>query len=104
MTTIEAKAGARVQFDNLKGREVFLYVAKGGLAIDGQAAPSANLIALGEGDAVEIVATEDSVFLFGHGDPIDEPIVAGGPFVMNSEVEIRQAFADYRAGRFGVPA
>jgi quercetin 2,3-dioxygenase len=32
--------------------------------------------------------------------PLGEPIVAGGPFVMNSEAEIRQAFSDYRAGLF----
>ena len=104
MTTIEARVGARIAFDGLKGREVFLYVVRGMIAIDGRTAPAANLVALSEGDAVEIVALDDSLILFGHGDPIDEPIVAGGPFVMNSEGEIRQAFADYRAGRFGVPA
>jgi redox-sensitive bicupin YhaK (pirin superfamily) len=33
--------------------------------------------------------------------PIDEPIVGRGPFVMNSEAEIRQAFRDFTSGRFG---
>ncbi|MDB5673159.1 MAG: nuclease [Sphingomonas bacterium] len=104
MTTIEAKAGAKVAFDGLAGREVFLYVARGAITIDDQPASAANLAALTEGDAVEIIASEDSLVVFGHGDPINEPIVASGPFVMNTEVEIRQAFADYRAGRFGAPA
>ena len=35
------------------------------------------------------------------GRPLHEAVVAGGPFVMNTEAEIEQAYADYRAGRFG---
>ena len=35
------------------------------------------------------------------GEPIDEPVVAFGPFVMNSEQQIRQAISDFNSGRFG---
>ena len=61
-----------------------------------------HLAELGDGEAVTIEASEPALFLFGHADPIPEPIVAHGPFVMNSADEIRQAYADYQAGRFGV--
>ena len=67
---------------------------------------------LGAGDAVTVGASssQDShlpameVLLLG-GRPIREPIAWAGPFVMNTEAEIRQAFEDYQAGRLGqVPA
>ena len=41
------------------------------------------------------------VVLLLSGEPLDEPIVGRGPFVMNTEDEIRQAYADFRAGHFG---
>ena len=54
---------------------------------------------------VELTAAPDEklrVLLFA-GRPLREPVVAGGPFVMNSEQQIRQAYADYQAGKFGIP-
>lgn len=46
-------------------------------------------------------ATEDSVALFGHAEPFDEPVIAHGPFVMNTRDEIVQAVRDDEAGKFG---
>jgi redox-sensitive bicupin YhaK (pirin superfamily) len=103
MTTVQLRAGARVKFDDLAGRDVFLYVVSGDLNIAATAVQAFNLVELGEGAAVEIEATTQAVVVFGHADPIDEPVVAHGPFVMNSDDEIRQAYADYRAGRFQAP-
>jgi quercetin 2,3-dioxygenase len=103
MTLVEAKPGGRVRFDRLTGRDVFLYVVSGELSIAGTAAPAFNLVELGAGGAVEIEARRHSILLFGHASPIDEPVVSYGPFVMNSADEIRQAYTDYRAGRFQVP-
>ena len=54
-----------------------------------------------KGDQMTLEASEDAVVLLLSGEPIDEPIVGHGPFVMNTEQEIHQAFADFQSGRFG---
>jgi len=102
MSFVEARAGQSFTFDGLSGRDVFLYTARGSIGVGGTAVPQFNLAELGPGDSLTIEAGEPAIFLFGHADPIDEPIVAHGPFVMNTEQEIRQAYADYQAGKFGV--
>jgi len=53
------------------------------------------------GDLVKIDALQDSMVLVLSGDPIDEPVVQSGPFVMTSQKEIDQAYRDLRAGKFG---
>lgn len=54
-----------------------------------------------EGEKFEIAALEDATILLLNGEPIDEPVVGQGPFVMNTQAEIEQAIADYRQGRMG---
>ena len=51
-------------------------------------------------DHVVIEGIDKALLLFGHGEPIGEPVASYGPFVMNTDEEIAQAIADYRAGRF----
>ncbi|MCW1986169.1 UNVERIFIED_ORG: redox-sensitive bicupin YhaK (pirin superfamily) [Sphingomonas sp. R1F5B] len=94
-------AGGTLVAEGLQGRDVFLYVVRGSVAVAGTVAPAFNLVELTPGDRLELVAQEDSVILLGHADPIDEPIVSHGPFVMNSVAEIHQAYADFQAGKFG---
>ncbi|HEX5008002.1 MAG TPA: pirin family protein [Hyphomonadaceae bacterium] len=102
MSTIGATPGARLDVDGLDGRNVFLYVVSGGVRVNGTDIPHHNLAQLSlEGDAVSIEATREARFVFGHGAPIGEPVVAHGPFVMNTVDEIRQAIIDYQAGKFG---
>lgn len=62
-----------------------------------------RLAVFGSGDSIVLQASDQralDVLLLG-GQPLREPVVAYGPFVMNSEAEIRQAFADYQSGRLG---
>ncbi|MFC6998378.1 pirin family protein [Rufibacter roseus] len=83
-------------------RNIFFYIIKGTLKVNGQEVPFRNLVEFNnEGEELEITASEDSILLFGHAKPFNEPVVAQGPFVMNSEAEIYQAYQDYQQGKFG---
>ena len=101
MTTLELKPEGRVLFEGLSGRDIFFYVARGDVAVNGVDAARWQLVEFGDGDLIDIEATTDSVVLFGHAEPLREPIVAHGPFVMNTVQEIHQAYADFQAGKFG---
>jgi redox-sensitive bicupin YhaK (pirin superfamily) len=81
-------------------------VLRGTVSVNGsRPVKAAELVALdGSGDEVRIEAADDAagaLFLVLSGEPIAEPIVGYGPFVMNSRAEIAAAVADFRAGRFG---
>ena len=54
-----------------------------------------------EGTEINIKASEKSVVLVLSGEPINEPIAQYGPFLMNNQVEIKQALSDYNEGKFG---
>jgi len=55
-----------------------------------------------DGELFTITANEDSLFFVGSGEPINEPIEARGPFVMNTSTEIMEAYRDYQLGKMGV--
>ena len=100
MSTVELAGGGRVEFADLGGRNVFLYVVRGAIDICGRQAPAHTLVELDDGERLDIGAVADAVLLFGHAEPIGEPVVAQGPFVMNTRDEIARAIHDYQAGRF----
>ncbi len=101
MSTIELADGGRVSLPAPQGRNVFLYVVRGQVSVSGTTAPAMHLVELNDdGDAVELQALAPSLLLFGHAEPYNEPVVAHGPFVMNTYEEIQQAIRDYHAGLF----
>jgi redox-sensitive bicupin YhaK (pirin superfamily) len=80
---------------------VFLYVVRGTVSVGDERVAEHFLAELSEaGDTVEISAETDAVLLVGHAEPIGEPVVSYGPFVMNTREEIMQAIRDYQAGKF----
>lgn len=102
MSTVELATGARVRFEGLLGRSVFLYVVRGRVAIGPEEAPGHSLVELSDdGDEATLEGMEDSLVVFGHAEPLREPVVAHGPFVMNTREEIVAAIHDYEAGKFG---
>jgi redox-sensitive bicupin YhaK (pirin superfamily) len=104
MSTVEMKAGARLHLGGLLRRNVFLYVVRGVIGVAPETVSAFHLCEFeAQGDELDIVAEHDSVLLLGHAEPIGEPVVAHGPFVMNTRDEINQAIRDYQAGKFGAP-
>jgi redox-sensitive bicupin YhaK (pirin superfamily) len=84
------------------GHNVFLYVYRGTLKIGDDTVPERRMAILAndaDSDGVSIEAAADTRALLIAGRPLGEPIAQYGPFVMNTEQEIYQAVADYRAGR-----
>lgn len=77
-------------------------VLSGHVVVNGKAAKAGQLVVFeNEGEGVTVTATTEASLLVLNGEPIREPVVAYGPFVMNTETEIRQAILDFNAGKFG---
>jgi redox-sensitive bicupin YhaK (pirin superfamily) len=100
---VRLSAGRRASFPVPDGHNTLLFLLSGELKLgDGRALTRAGLAVFDpRGDAIEVEASGDSKLLILDGEPIDEPVVAHGPFVMNSVAEIQQALDDYRSGRMG---
>ena len=86
------------------GHNAFVYVYRGEVSIAGKAVPAQRMAILAnaaQADGVVIEASVDARVLLVSGQPLKEPIVQYGPFVMNSQDEIYQALSDFRDGRLG---
>lgn len=83
-------------------RNAFIYVYRGAVGIAGQSVPSQRMAILAnaaDADGVAIEAVDEARVLLIAGQPLREPIVQHGPFVMNTMQEIQHAVRDYSAGR-----
>lgn len=98
---IRLGAGASVGQEISTRDRGFIYVLEGEADIAGQAVPKGHVAWFepGEGDELSIAAKEDFRGLLFSGEPIHEPAISYGPFVMNTRQEIEQAFLDYQSGR-----
>lgn len=96
-------AGSRFDQALPAGHNAFLYVFRGEAVVGGKGIVASRMAILdnAEGaDGVVITATTDCRVLLLAGRPLREPIAQHGPFVMNTQAELVQAFDDFRAGRF----
>ncbi len=82
------------------GHNAFVYVYEGSVSIGGEEIERGRIALLNDGDIVKVAASVDARLLLIAGRPLDEPVARYGPFVMNTEDEIRQAVLDYQSGRF----
>jgi redox-sensitive bicupin YhaK (pirin superfamily) len=100
---IALNAESQVDLDTPKGHTTIVVVLSGGLEFGGDARVEEAEAALLDraGSRTEMFAPVATRALVLTGTPLNEPIFGRGPFVMNTEAEIRKAFVDFGTGRFG---
>lgn len=99
---IHLKQGAELKLPAAMGWNASIVVLKGSVESNQVLAQEAKMLMFSPDDeGIEIKATEDAILLLLSGEPINEPIVGHGPFVMNTKEEIMQAIDDFNAGVFG---
>lgn len=104
LSWIDFKEGGQTSFGVPAIQNIFFYVVKGEVAVNGTDVGMLHTVEFArDGETVNISANTDAVILFGYATPFNEPLVAYGPFVMNTKEEIMQAYDDFNKGLFGKP-
>jgi redox-sensitive bicupin YhaK (pirin superfamily) len=99
---VRLTAGAEVTLDLPEGHTAMVAVLSGHITADGTGAGEAEILRFTRDGAGAVVhADGDAVLLVMTGEPLNEPVVGHGPFVMTSTSEIHQAIDDFNSGRFG---
>jgi redox-sensitive bicupin YhaK (pirin superfamily) len=100
----DMKIGGSFTFNFPSSHNTLLYVLSGELTINENEKLTSKQLALfnHDGESFIIKATADTLFFVGSGEPINEPIASHGPFVMNTQTEIMEAFKDAQQGKMGV--
>jgi len=100
---VQLRDGKTAELCLPQGHTAAVFVLRGNLLINHEHKAEIRDLAVLEkvGEFVHLQAEEDSHFVVLSGEPIAEPIVGAGPFVMNSRAEIEKAFEDYENGQMG---
>jgi redox-sensitive bicupin YhaK (pirin superfamily) len=100
---VRLNKGHKAEFKVLAGQTTAVFVLSGEVTLhDGEIIRDAELALLERDDETfTLEASSDTKILIMTGDPINEPIVGYGPFVMNSNAEIKQALQDFEDGKMG---
>jgi redox-sensitive bicupin YhaK (pirin superfamily) len=104
MTILRGTLGEQgeVQFNLPTQYNTLIYLLDGEILVNGVIAKAKNMVIFkNDGDSVVLKASKDTRYIVLSGEPIGEPIVAQGPFVMNTEQEIMEAYQDTRNGKMG---
>ena len=102
---VRLEAGGKVELDFPARHNFALLVMSGDVTLhaqsDAEAGENDFVVFDNQGERVVVEASSGAHLLVMGGEPIDEPVVQYGPFVMNTEREIVQAFDDFNSGKFG---
>jgi redox-sensitive bicupin YhaK (pirin superfamily) len=99
---VQLSAGGAAELRVPEGHTALMVVQSGNVTVNGQAMKAVELALLDRnGEQISLRAEAAARVLMLSGQPLDEPVVGHGPFVMNSREEIQQAVVDYQAGRMG---
>lgn len=103
MLNAKLNEGGKANFSFPTNYNTLLLVIEGEVKVNEQEiVPTDHLLLFtNEGEDFSVEATENSVVLILSGEPLNEPIASYGPFVMNTQEQIREAFEDYNNGKFG---
>jgi hypothetical protein len=101
--TVELKQGGAVTLNEPANFNFGMLILSGEVKVNGRAGKEKDFVLFKneEGEAVIEAASNDVKIFVLSGEPINEPIAAGGPFVMNTREELRQANEDFNNGKFG---
>lgn len=104
LSTLFFQSGGVFEISVPLDHNILCYVIKGEIKVNGEIIQALNMIEFNnDHETLRLEAMSESIVLFGHARPFNEPVVAQGPFVMNSMEEIDQAYKDYEQGKMGDP-